>query len=273
MKGAEKRRQEIVEKYVGNTGKRVFVVEGESDQDAFNVLAEKRFREEFVKKWVIVPARGKPLVLGLLEKEPDWIGLVDKDEWTQDTIDEKKGMLPNLSVLPRFCLENYLIAPSEIWQALPEIQKSKIPGGLEQLQTQFLQDVEKWIRHGVLRTVIAPLVDGLFALGFHSDLLNFDNSQDDEKIREILEKWHDFLDPDTLVKTFEERLDQVREKPVSEQLSRWIYGKAFFNTHVYNVLNQLLGYEHKEDRINDLFNGMALPEDLEPLWEKFGLQK
>jgi len=36
VKGAEKKRQQILEAFIGDTQKRVFLVEGESDQLAFS---------------------------------------------------------------------------------------------------------------------------------------------------------------------------------------------------------------------------------------------
>ena len=53
MKGAEKRRDKILEKDIANTGKRVFLVEGESDVQAYRELFAKKFGADFDKKWVI----------------------------------------------------------------------------------------------------------------------------------------------------------------------------------------------------------------------------
>ncbi|MDM8521792.1 hypothetical protein QUF80_00310 [Desulfococcaceae bacterium HSG8] len=269
VKGAETRRQEIIDQYIGGTGKRVFLVEGEDDKNAFSEMLEKKFGNEFENKWAVAPAGGKTLVLGILAKEPGWIGMVDRDEWAEDTINEKKAEYPNLNILPRFCLENYLIEPVEIWGALPEIQKNKIRGGFEQLRTEILTDREKWVRHGVLRTIINPLWDGLIARGFQGDLLDFDNAQDDNNIKNTLRKWHDFLNPDMLFQTFEEKSDMVRKKSVFEQISLWIDGKEFFTSHVHNVLNRLLGQKSEDERKKLLFRGRTLPDDLDFLWKEF----
>ncbi len=43
MSSAKKRLQEILEKEVENTGKRVFLVEGEDDVEAYNRLLNRRF--------------------------------------------------------------------------------------------------------------------------------------------------------------------------------------------------------------------------------------
>ncbi|QTA78421.1 DUF4435 [Desulfonema limicola] len=271
MKGAETRRQEIIEEYIGTTGKRVFLVEGENDRNVFSEMAEKKFENEFEQNWIIAPAGGKNLVVGILSKEPDWLGLVDRDEWTEETIAQKQNELPNLNILPRFCLENYIIEPSDIWNALPEIQKNKISGGIEQLKSEILADHEKWLRHGVLRTLIQPLWDGLIARGFQNALLDFENAQDDGEIKEILKKWHSFLNPDDIFNKFQEKLEQVREASDFEQISLWIDGKTFFASHVHKVLNNLLGQTSEAERKKQIFKGL-LPDDLEFLWEKFNLQ-
>ncbi|MCP4346024.1 MAG: DUF4435 domain-containing protein [Desulfobacterales bacterium] len=269
IKGAETKRQEIIDQYIGRTGKRVFLVEGEDDKNAFSEMLEKKFGNDFETKWVVAPAGGKLLVLGVLAKEPDWIGIVDRDEWDKDTINEKIAEYPNLSILPRFCLENYLIEPTEIWSALPEIQKNRINGGFKQLSSEILADRKKWVRHGVLRTIINPLWDGLIARGFQIDLLDFNNAQNDDRIKDTLRKWHDFLNPDMLFQRFEEKLDQVRIKPLFEQISQWIDGKEFFTSHMHDVLNRLLGQQSEDERKKQLFRGITLPDDLEFLWEKF----
>ncbi len=253
VKGAETKRREIKEELIGETGKRAFIVEGESDRDAFSQMLDKRFGDAFEKKWVVAPASGKLMVMGVLAKEPDWIGLVDRDEWTEETISQKHVDMVNLNILPRFCLENYLVEPMELWKILPGIQKDKIEGGFEQLKEEILADHEKWIRHGVLRTLITPLWDGLIARGFQGDLLDFENARDDQKIKDKLEEWHQFLDPEDLFGKFKVRLERVLDLSPFERITRWVDGKEFFRVHVYNVLNRLLGQQSERDVMRQLF--------------------
>jgi len=87
-------------------------------------MLDKKFGSEWEKQWAVAPTGGKMILLGVLAKEPEWIGLVDRDEWTEDTIEKKKAELPTLHILPRFCLENYLIQPTEIWSSCRKSKKS-----------------------------------------------------------------------------------------------------------------------------------------------------
>lgn len=271
IKGVDKRRRKIHDEVIGATGRRVFLVEGERDRDAFSQMLEKKFGHEFERRWAVAWAGSKELVIGILAKEPNWIGLVDRDDWMEETISAKLKEFPNLNVLPRFCLENYLIEPSELWNALPDVQKRKIPGGVTQFKAQINVDQSKWVRHGVLRTVINPLWDVLIARGFQRDLLSFENAQDDTKIQATLQKWSDLLNPEKLFEEFDKRLKLAGEKSSFEQITLWIDGKECFKSHVHQVLNRFLGQQRVDERIKNLFNGIQFPADLEFLWEKFGL--
>lgn len=268
MKGAEKRRNEILEKDVANTGKRVFLVEGESDVQAYREFFTKKSGTDFEQKWVITHAGGKELVIGILEKEPSWIGLIDRDEWMPETIREKKRELDNLEVLPRFCLESYLIYPDELWDALPKPQQDKIDGGRKQLEHDILAEKNKWLRHGVLWSVVNPLVDGLYARGFQQALLDVDTAQDDDKILEKLKEWHDFLDPDKRNEAFHKRLKEAEKESEFVQITLRIHGKMFFESQVCQVLNRLIKQKKVSVWKDKLFRKLKPPDDLKTIWQK-----
>jgi len=120
MKGWERRRDEIRETQVEETGKRVILVEGTDDVGVYGILMDRRFGSDFEKNWVVTYAGNKKIILDILSEENTWLGLIDRDEWTEDVIIEKQNQLPNLVVLPRFCMESYLIEPEELWKAFPE---------------------------------------------------------------------------------------------------------------------------------------------------------
>ncbi|NQU04036.1 MAG: DUF4435 domain-containing protein [Syntrophaceae bacterium] len=271
MKGWERRRDEIRETQVEETGKRVILVEGTDDVSVYGILMDRRFGSDFEKNWVVTYAGNKKIILDILSKENTWLGLIDRDEWTEDVIIEKQNQLPNLVVLPRFCMESYLIEPEELWKAFPENQRNKIAGGLEQLRGEVLIEKDKWLRHGVLWSVINPLWQGLRALGFKEALLDFNNAQDDARIQAQLEEWHNFLEPNQIYVSFKDRLSDVAERDETEQITRWVHGKMFFETHVNQVRNRLLGQRSLQDRKRDIFQTRALPGDLNPLWEKIEL--
>lgn len=103
-------RDRIRQEFIGTQEKQAFLVEGLEDKDAFRILLE-RFLPDWEQRWGIAEAGNKRQLLELLRLEPDWLGLVDRDEWDQAAIDERTAAQPNPLVLPRFCLENYLINP------------------------------------------------------------------------------------------------------------------------------------------------------------------
>lgn len=270
MKGWQKRRNRIRDEKVGQTGKRVLLVEGSDDVDVYGILLDRRFGTDWERDWILADTGKKEFVLDILAKESAWLGLVDRDEWPQGMIEQKQIKLPNLMVLPRFCMESYLINPDELWAAFPPKQQAEIKGGLAQLRTELLADKDKWVRHGVLWSVINPLWSGLRALGFKEVLLDIDTAQDDDRIKETLQEWHDYLDPQHIFTTFQNLLDDVIQKSESEQLRLWMHGKEFYRSHVHQVLNRHLGQTSAEDRMRDLFKTLQ-PNDLEPVWREMGL--
>ncbi len=271
MSSANKRLQEILKKEVKNTGKRVFLVEGEDDVAAYNELLNRRFSFSWEDEWLITHAGNKQKVIDILAAEPSWLGLIDRDEWSEDRILQEQNAATNLLVLPRFCVENYLICPDELWVALSDNQRAKIKGDLPQLQTEILIDKDKWIRHAVLWSVINPLWEGIKALGFKGALLDFDNAQDEAKIQETLNKWHHFLEPRTIFTQFQNSLNVVIAKNESEQLRRWVHGKQFYYLHVHQVLNRLLKQENAEVRRKKIFQTCPLPNDLDFVYQRMGL--
>lgn len=268
MKGWDKRRRQIKEELISRTGKRALLVEGPDDESLFRIFLSRKFGPEWENTWVLTSAGNKKIITDILVQENGWLGIVDRDEWREEVIDEKQDELGNLFVLPRFCLESYAIDPGELWQALPEGMQVRVDGGFETLENEILHIKDQWLRHGVLWSAINPLWSGLRALGFKEKLLDFDVVQDDNIIRETLKKWHGYLDPDLIYQSFADKLNQVSGLSVEEQLHKWIHGKQFFLKHVHPILNRYLGQSDAQIRIIEIFRSLALPEDLEPLWAR-----
>ncbi|MDA8211734.1 MAG: hypothetical protein M0021_07655 [Clostridia bacterium] len=268
MKGWKKRHNEIREQGVGQTGKRVFLVEGLDDEKAFRLLFNKKLGAEWEQKWLLTNAGNKQCVQDILKVEPEWLGLVDRDEWGEEALNEVQQQMPNLLVLPRFCMESYLIVPDEIWGALPEIQKHKISGGLSTLQKEILIDLDKWVRHGVLWSVINPMWSGIRSLGFQEELLDWDTAQDNTAIQVKLRQWHDFLEPKAIFQRFLERLSEISKHNDAEKLKLWVHGKHFWEKQVHLTLNKLLGQMSESERVLALWNTLLVPDDWEPIWKK-----
>lgn len=271
MSKTDDRIQEIREKQIGNTQKRVLIVEGADDINAFESFLN-RACPDWARDWVLADAGKKTEVLAIVKKETDWIGVLDRDEWSQQKINEQETQLSNLWFLPRYCIENYLIVPEELWQALPAKQQAKIAGGLQELE-QFIQtDLDRWRCHGVLWSVINPLWEGLRSLGFKEALLDPDIATNDEEIRRKLAEWHGFLEPDQIWQQYQQALTDVAGQSENEQFKRCFHGKLFYERVIHPLLNDLLGQKSANHRQQAIFRTLPVPDDLTPLWQKMGLQ-
>lgn len=263
-------RDRIRDEVVGATGKRVLLVEGTDDRAALEVLLG-RFSPSWERHWGIAEAGKKQQVIGLLRQEPDWLGVVDRDEWDDATIANYATSHPNLVVLPRFCLESYLIVPSELWAAFPEVQKRKVTGGETALRDAILAEIPLYLRHGALWKVITPLWSSLRALGFKEALASETSlgvAQDDAEIQRILGDWDALLNPTQIFTNFQAALAAAQAATPSEQLTQWIHGKVFWSRAVHPALNQLLVQASEKDYRNNLFRNVPLPADLQPLFDR-----
>lgn len=266
MKGWQKVRRQIQERGIGQTGKRALLVEGRDDAAMFRILLSRKFGPGWENDWALADCGNKRIVTDILAQEADWFGIVDRDEWTDAVLAEKQTEIPNLFILPRFCLESYAVNPDELWAAIPPNLRERVPGGREGLKREILHDFERWLRHGVLWSEINPLWSGLRALGFKEKLLGLEVAQDNDQIQETLHEWHDHLDPDRIFQGFLEKLERVGGLPLEEKLHQWVHGKHFFLDHVHPILNRFLGQTDSSNRLIEIFRSRALPDDLEPLW-------
>ena len=263
--------KDIEEQKVGNRGKRVLLVEGSDDVQAISAFLNKR-KPEWERNWIVAEAKGKTNVLEILKQKPDWLGIVDRDDWSEERIAEHCSHRlqgnSNLWVLPRFCIENYLIVPAELWAAFPPKQQVKVNGGLPELETKITSELGKWVAHGVLWSVVNPLWEGLRSLGFKEKLLDPGIIQDEEKIRKTLEEWHDFLDPDQIWEQYATKLDEVTPLDPNEKLKLWVHGKMFYKQVINLLLDQLLGQKSAQDRKKAIFRTLPVPEDFGELFGK-----
>jgi len=264
-------RKHIRQKLIGIQFKQAFLVEGADDKEAFRILLE-HFVPGWEKRWVIAEAGNKRQLLELLALEPDWLGLVDRDEWDRAAIEERIAEQPNLMVLPRFCLENYLINPSELWQALPPIRQAEVGGGEKALQDEIERELPQYRRHGVLWKVVTPLWSGLRALGFKEALASKESlatAQNDAEIQRILKKWDALLDPDRIFTDFQTQLTDAEAATLDEQYSRWVHGKIYWRHVVNPVMNRLLGQMAAGERRKKILRKLPQPDDLQPILERF----
>ena len=81
----------IKQQSVGATGRRVLLVEGPDDEQAFRAWLGK-VSVSWENQWVIAIAEKKSNVLGLLEREANWIGVVDQVRVAAVGVDHQRAV-------------------------------------------------------------------------------------------------------------------------------------------------------------------------------------
>ncbi len=270
MSKVDERIKQIKTQLVGNTGVRVLLLEGSADVDAFRILLDRQF-SDWEKNWHLEPAGGKKAVLDMLAKETSWIGVVDRDEWTLQQITARLVGQPNLKVLPRFCLESYLVDPAELWSAFPPKQQAKIAGGEQQLRVELRKNLVEWIRQAALLHEVRPLWTQLRELGFPNAVTGSPPMPNDLELKAHLKNWYDALNADDIlskVHVLEQMMNAMGE---TELFSQWLYAKSFYPQVVHQTLNRLLGQKEAKQRRISIFRTRSLPPDLDSLWQAMGL--
>lgn len=263
--------QQIKTQFIGNTGARVLLVEGPDDVDAYRIFLDRKF-SGWERYWQLAPAGNKKNVVGMAGKEPAWLGLVDCDEWSDADITEHTASCPNLMILPRFCLESYLVDPAELWAAFPEKQRNKIVGGEAEFRLQLLGALEPWIRHAALWHGVQPLWRELRIAGFPTSVLGSPPMPDDVALRAIFSGWHQTLDAAVVLSRVHTLEVSLAAEDVSTLCAKWLYAKNFYPQVVQLVLNRLLGQKDAKERRIAIFRARPVPDDLDIVWRAMGLQ-
>lgn len=274
MSGWTKERDRILQTLIGKTGIRILVVEGEDDVDFFKALLDEVARGQWAVRWDVSHANGKKNVLKIIDDQPDWLGIVDRDEWSDSAvtaIESDSVHQGRLFVLPRYCMESYFIDPDEIWATLPAMQQASVQGGKGALDVALTASLAQWVRHGALWRAVNPLWEGLSAIGFKDDLLDLQAAQNDQTISTKLGDWHAYLDPVRIFREFQAHLQTAVSESRGVQLRRWVHGKRYFSGNVAPVLSQFLGQKGADEWLLDLRRTLPLPADLAFLWARMQL--
>ena len=270
MSTLDERIEQIKTQFIGTTGLRVLLVEGPDDVDAYRIFLGRKF-PEWEKVWLLASAGNKADVVKMLKKEANWIGLVDRDEWTEAEITEKKAERANLTVLPRFCLESYLVDPGELWNAFPEKQRAKIAGGEAQFRNAVQADLIQWVRHAALWHGVRPLWRQLRNMGFPDSVMGNPPMPDDAALRAKFSEWHVTLDADVVLAGVHALEAQLGAEDVSTLFKKWLHAKSFYPQVVHQTLNRLLGPMQPKERRQAILRTRAVPDDLDVLWQAMGL--
>ncbi|HEC2034212.1 TPA: DUF4435 domain-containing protein [Klebsiella oxytoca] len=254
-------------------GKRALIVEGKTDELVFTQLL-KKVAPQWETKWVLAEVGGKRNVVEILSKQPTWLGIVDRDEWDNAQLSQRQLQLPNLLVLPRFCIENYLTVPDELWHCLPQKQKAKLPEGreaaIQSITVPITENLEQWVQFGALWAIINPLWDELRLLGFNRDLLDPEQVVDEQRFRAQCASWHSHLDPQRLWQRYQEKLTAIQAQTNDENLRTIVHGKKFFKAVVTPAFRRLFAIESAIS-VEDLFREMPVPADLAFVWQRMDL--
>lgn len=274
MKDWEERRDFILTE-MGNRPLKVLVVEGPDDKSFIESLLTNREPGLWESKWIIGEAAGKSAVLKILKDQPTWFALIDKDEWTDAEVTDQQLKFPSrLFVLPRFCMENYHVVPSELWGHLEPARQQAVKGGFVVFEAAILQPLAQWVNHGALWHAANPLQASLQSLGFKTDLLDFQLANSgDAAIEAKLKAWYDHLEPVRVMQIYRANLAAAQDAPIEERLKRWVHGKHFFRKHVKNTVAALTRTPTLADdtALANLQAKMSVPADLQPIWDALGL--
>lgn len=250
-------------------GKRVLVVEGSTDIDFLTWMFDKPPLKgmNLPARWVMGDAGGKTAVVRMLEKRPEWVGLVDRDAASQDEIDAAIKKTPNLFLLPRYCIENYLTDPRLLDQMLdmPRFAKQKKP--LEYAKQQIKPHYSEAIRHGSLWRAVQPLQDALQELGFNGALLKY-SLPGDAEVKQTLQSWSQLMDWQRIYAQYEQFQETASALPLDKALARWVHGKMLWRNVVGPQLSEALGGVNKDKLARRLFRMMDLPEDVHQLMQR-----
>ncbi len=244
----------ILREAAATPNKRVLLVEGTGDVSFLTQMLDKPpLRDENIfADWVITPAGGKDAVLRLLKERPGLHAMVDRDAWNDQECTNMERMHRNLHILPRFCIENYLICPEELSQALP---------GFAQLEPVIERDIPQAVRHGCLWRAAQPLYEELLQAGFNRALLRYP-PPDEEETRSLLAGWQHLLSPENVHQRMEEHFRQVKGASQQTLLRRYVHGKVFWRGCVENLAARFFPGRKSEELKREVYRRLTLPMDL-----------
>jgi hypothetical protein len=241
-------------------GKPVVLVEGQDDVVLLGHFFSQR-APDWVQRLHLAEARGKKRVVqGITVHCPDWIGIIDWDEWASLDVQDALKKTDRLKVLPRFCIESYFCVPEELWEALPLPQRQRVGDDITKLSRLILSALPDWVAHGAMWRVLRARRRGLFSgLGFPAELENRPVT-DEAEIRAILQTWYDYLKPDDILNAYRAELQAARVNHSEEQqLKIYVHGKKFFDQVVVQHLDQLFSGKGRGDWLQRFRNGPIQP--------------
>ncbi len=236
-------------------GKKVLFVEGTGDVSFLTLMLDKPpLREEnILADWVIAPAGGKDAVLRLLKEQPTLHGMVDRDAWDEKECAKKQQEYKTLHILPRFCIENFLICPDELAGAIPAFRE---------LAPIITREVPNAVRHACLWRAAQPLYEELLQAGFNRALLHYP-PPDEPEMKRLLGDWQQLLGPENVRVRMDEALRQMDGASPHDLLARFTHGKVFWRGCVEALAARVFPGLKSDELRRAVYRRVPLPKDLE----------
>lgn len=226
-----------------NRGLPVLLVEGEDD-----VLLFTHFLNEYRTGWDLklhVAAAGNKqrVITGVTRHHPEWVGIMDRDEWDEVSLQNAISRSPRLNVLPRFCIESYFCHPEELWAVLPPIQRARVSDDMQRLAEPIWKALPDWVAHGAMWRVLHRLHESAHL----PTELESKPVTDEVEIRRILQTWHAQLAPDVVIEQYHQALKAARQLSPDDQLKNYVHGKKFYEQVVVQILDPLFAGKGTDD--------------------------
>ncbi len=176
-------------------------------------------------------------------------------------------------VLPRFCLESYLVSPSELWAAFPPKQQAKVEGGEAAFRNDLLAFQAEWIRHAAVWHAVRPLWQKLQKAGF-ADVASKKppNIPNDEELLETFRGWSALLgNADKLLENVQGLESKMKNLDADELCRNWLHAKHFYAEAIHPLLDKMLGQKPAKERRLSIFRSRQVPPDLDVVWQRMGL--
>ena len=240
----------------------VLLVEGLQDVTIFEHFFNQRSPGWDLRLY-IAPAGGKRRVrTGVCTHRPDWIGIMDLDEWSDTDLQDAAQGSDRLEALPRLCIESYFCHPDELWPAIPPSQRARLSGDMDELARPIYDALPNWVMHGALWRVLRRLYrDTDFPVELEREPVT-----NEDEIRRILTDWHRNLAPDRVLEQYREQLNAAQSFSPEQQIKTYVHGKRFYNQVVVPTLNRSFpggGADDWLDKFRD--QNIHPPPDLQPL--------
>ena len=236
-------------------GKKVLLVEGTGDVSFLTLMLDKPpLREEnILADWVIAPAGGKEAVLRLLKEQPELHGMVDRDAWDEKECAQKLKEYKTLHILPRFCIENFLICPDELSSAIPAFRE---------LAPIITREIPNAVRHACLWRAAQPLYEELLQAGFNRALLYYP-PPDETEMKRLLGDWQQLLSPENVRLRMDEAQRQMAGSSPHDLLARFTHGKVFWRGCVELLASRVFPGLKSDELRRTVYRRLPLPKDLE----------